>query len=113
MELTAAVEALRHIESLGLTDRKILVYTDSQYLADLPRRKSKLLKTGLISSNKIPLANADLILQLLRYLGHLSLSLVKVPSHEKENGVHNYNREVDKASRKIVRESIREHKDKE
>ncbi len=107
MELTAAVKSIEHLQTLELTDPIISIYTDSQYLADLPRRKNKLLLAGLTTKKKLPLPNADLIHQILGYLDTLSLKFIKVKSHEKYTGYENYNREVDKLSRKIVRDSVR------
>ena len=107
MELTAAVEAISHLQTLACADQEICIYTDSQYLAGLPQRKSKLLLAGLTTKKNLLLPNADLIHQLLGYLDNLSLTFIKVKSHEKFSGHENYNREVDKLSRKIVRDSVR------
>lgn len=107
MELTAAVKAIEHLQTLELADPPISIYTDSQYLADLQRRKNKLLLAGLTTKKKLLLPNADLIHQLIGYLDTLSLKFIKVKSHEKYSSYENYNREVDKLSRKIVRDSVR------
>lgn len=107
MELTAAAKAIAHLQTLEIADQEICIYTDSQYLAGLPHRKSKLLLAGLTSKKNLPLPNADVIHQLFGYLDTLSLTFIKVKSHEKFSGQENYNREVDKLSRKIVRDSVR------
>ncbi len=107
MELTAALKAIGHLQTLESADQEICIYTDSQYLAGLPHRRSKLLLAGLTTKKNLILPNADLIHQLLGYLDTLSLTFIKVRSHEKFSGQENYNREVDKLSRKIVRDSVR------
>jgi len=112
MELTAAVEAIRYIKGLEYDGRRIFLYTDSQYLADLPRRKNRLLGDGLKTRRNRPIANADLLLQLFQFLDSHLLELIKVQSHQKKNGLVNYNREVDKCSRKVVRDTVRNGPDK-
>ena len=107
MELTAAIEAMTYIQRSGITDQEIFLYTDSQYLADLSRRKINLLLTGLKTKKKVTLPNADLVVQIFQFLENFSLRLIKVPSHQKDNGRADYNREADKCARKIVRESVR------
>lgn len=107
MELTAAAQAIAHLQTLASADQEICIYTDSQYLVGLPHRKSKLLLAGLTTKKNLLLPNADLIQQLLGYLDTLSLTFIKVKSHEKFSDLENYNREVDKLSRKIVRDSVR------
>lgn len=112
MELTAALEAIRYVSGVESAGRKVFVYTDSQYLADLPRRKNRLLGDGLKTKKNRSIANADLLLQLFQFLDSHLLQFVKVQAHQKENGLVNYNREVDKCSRKIVRDTIRNGPDK-
>ena len=112
MELTAALEAIRYLSGLESASRRIFLYTDSQYLANLPRRKNRLLGAGLITRKERPIANADLLIQLFQFLDSHLLQFVKVLSHQKENGLLNYNREVDKHSRKIVRDAVRNGPDK-
>jgi ribonuclease HI len=112
MELTAALEAIRYVSGLESGSRKIFLYTDSQYLADLPRRRNRLLADGLKTKTNRSTANADLLLQLFQFLDSHLMQFVKVQSHQKENGLVNYNREVDKCSRKVVRDTVRNGPDK-
>lgn len=107
MELVAAIKAIEYLETLGLADPAISIFTDSQYLVDLQRRKNKMIASSLTTKQNVPVRNADLIKQLLPYLDHLSLKFIKVKSHEKSTGEENYNREADKLSRKIVRNFVR------
>lgn len=107
MELTAAVRAISHLQTIKFDPQDIWVYTDSQYLAGLADRRNKLLKAGLTTRRNLPLPNTDLISQLFRYQDFLSLRFTKVKSHEKLSITENFNREVDKLSRKIVRDSVR------
>jgi len=110
MEITAALCALRHIQSTASGNRPIVLFTDSQYLANLPQRKDKLLAAGMRTRKGDILRNRDLLVQLFALLDTLMIAIVKVPSHEKAGNLWNYNREVDKLSRKIVREAVRDCK---
>ncbi len=107
MELTAAIQALRKVGTLRLTERDILLYTDSQYLCGLPERRTKLIQAGFITRKNRTLANADLIRELFAILDKLQVGFIKIPAHQRKTGGENYNREADMRSRKIVRKSGR------
>lgn len=108
MELTAAIKAMEHLQAQNVTkDTPISLYTDSQYLVNLPFRRDRLEASGWVTKNRHPLRNADLIRNLLENLDKLSLTFVKVKAHEKAACGDNYNRDVDKISRKIVRDYVK------
>ena len=107
MELTAAIEAIRYIESSGMQDRQIFLFTDSQYLAGLSGRKTGLLARGLKTMRNHPVPNTDLLLLLFFFLETFSLLPVKVAAHEKANGSLNLNLEVDRSCRKVMRDAVR------
>lgn len=105
MELKAAVEALRHVEGSG---RNIRLLTDSQYVQKgmsewLPNWKAKHWKT----SNKKPVANADLWKELDALAGRHSIEWLWVKGHSGDPG----NDLADSlASRAITEGDIRETK---
>ncbi|MEO5599804.1 MAG: ribonuclease H [Cyclobacteriaceae bacterium] len=108
MELTAALRAMEHLLAQNVTkDTLVSLYTDSQYLVNLPFRRERLQVSGWVTKNLHPLRNADLIRLLLENVDKLSLTFVKVKAHEKAAGSDNYNRDVDKLSRKIVRDYVK------
>lgn len=105
MELTAALSALQHLETISAHD-EIVVYTDSQYLADLHRRKKRLLASAFTTRKKLTMPNADLLAEFFRFDDKFKLECVKVPSHAKGSSQANHNREVDMMSRSIVRKLV-------
>jgi ribonuclease HI len=108
MELTAAIEALLYLQNLRATD-EIVVHTDSQYLAGLPARRNALIAAELMTKKRRVARNSDLLLEIFGLLNHFRLSFLKIQSHQKSDQTAglNYNREVDKLSRKIVRDFVR------
>lgn len=106
MELTAAIEAINYLKSFP-SNRGAVIYTDSQYLADLPGRRKKLTQSEFVTRAKRPVANADLVARLFGLLDTLAVKFVKVRAHGKASGGINYNREADKYVRKIVRQSVK------
>lgn len=107
MELTAAIKAIEHLQKLELQQADITIFTDSQYLVNLPQRRNKLIFSGMTTKSKPPIRNAALIRQIFEHLDAISIRFIKVKAHEKSGENANYNREVDKISRKIVRDFVR------
>jgi ribonuclease HI len=103
MELTAVLEALHYLMKREHSSCKVIVYTDSQYVAGLRSRKEKLLATNFITKKNAVLQNTDLIKKIFAFDESLSIEFVKVKAHQKTNVAENLNREVDKLSRRIVR----------
>ena len=113
MELVAAIEALSYVHLRETAGEKIEIFTDSQYLAELPRRREKLLLSGFKTRKNTPLSNSDLIRQLLLMFEKIEVRMIKVPSHEKNNGTVNYNREADLWARKVLRDFVKKAGDAE
>jgi ribonuclease HI len=107
MELMAALKSFEYILSAKTSGVKIRLHTDSQYLVNLPKRKEKLEASALRTKNQAPVRNAELIRVLFSYLAVLSVTFIKVTAHQRSVNGENYNREVDRLSRKIVRDSVR------
>lgn len=105
MELTAVIKSIEYLIENKYTARKIKIYTDSQYVQRLPQRANKLESTHYITQKGNELPNTDLIKQFLSHLNVLDVELIKVKAHQKSGNMPNYNREVDKLCRKIVREN--------
>ena len=107
MELTAALKSLEHILAAEGRDAEIKLYTDSEYLVNLPARKEKLEASGWLTRNKKPVRHTDLVQRLFALMDVLLVTVLKVRAHMGSSNGENFNREVDKLSRKIVRDSVR------
>lgn len=102
MELTAVIRAIEYaIEHFKGT--QIEIYTDSQYVADLPTRKEKLKTKQFITKKGNELQNTDLLQQLINLMENFPVTFHKVKAHQKTPGIENINREVDIICRQIVR----------
>ena len=107
MELQAILNALEYLKSNDLKSSSVLIYSDSQYAVKIMERKDKL-KTAKFKTKKgNSIQNNDLVQQLIEYIETMSLKFIKVKAHQKKSDIRNYNIDVDKRSRKIVRDYIR------
>jgi len=107
MELTAAICALNYIIKNNLQSEIIELYADSQYVVDIARRKEKLEASNFATRKQLAIRNEDLVKQLISDSSRLSVQFIKVKAHLKKKIRENeFNTEVDKLSRKIVRTTI-------
>ena len=105
MELCAVIESIDFIIKKQLNFERINIYTDSQYVVGLTTRKEKLHNKDFLTNKGTLIRNADLVKKLIHYIETLPLSLIKVKAHLKETNIINYNREVDKIARAMVRDA--------
>jgi len=103
MEMTAVIEAVEFAVQKAGVHAKISVFTDSQYVVRIPARMDKLKANAFITSKGKQLPNADLILKLSQLYEQYNIAFVKVKAHQKRGETINYNREVDKMLRKLIR----------
>ncbi|MBK5278491.1 MAG: ribonuclease HI [Bacteroidia bacterium] len=106
MELLAVIKAFEYLTTASLQVLPMTIYTDSQYVVGLQRRTLKLSASGFTTKQNLPIRNAELVYQIITYLERMSVTLIKIKAHQMGNG-HVGNREVDKLSRRIVRDRIR------
>jgi ribonuclease HI len=111
MELLAVINAIEYVYSRYSVQTALNIYSDSQYVTDLPGRGEKLQATGFTVKKSTPVQHAELVKKLLLLVAKYPVSLAKIPSHQKNNE-SNYNREADMLSRKLVREEIKKLFDK-
>lgn len=105
MELTAVITAFEYLAQANLFHQFIQVFTDSQYVVGIPGRSGKLKKMSFITKSGLPLRNADLLQLLMEHIEKLKPTFIKVKAHQR--GVtQSFNHEVDKLSRKLVREEV-------
>jgi len=106
MELLGVIKAFEYIVANNLNNNEITVYSDSQYVVNIIDRKEKLLESGFITKKGTERKNSDLVKRLINYIELLHPQFIKVKAHQKKTSERNYNRDVDKLSRKLVRENI-------
>ncbi|MDP1803369.1 MAG: ribonuclease H [Bacteroidota bacterium] len=105
MELLAVIKAIEMLDANGLKDEVLNIYSDSQYVVNLSARRDKLEAKNFISNKGTPIQNADLVQTLLAQIATHQINFIKVKAHQKPNGTENFNREVDKIVRNLVREN--------
>jgi len=113
MELQAVLKAIEFVNS-RFKFKTLVVYTDSQYVSQIPQRKEKLKANCFLTKKGTPIQNADLVETLICNIETYSLELVKVKAHQHAaeiclNPPVNYNAEVDKLARLLVRETVRRY----
>ena len=106
MELIAVIRAIEFIRDHYKEVDGIKVFSDSQYVIGLSTRKEKLVAQSFNTRSGKEIQNADLVKKLLALTESLHVEWMKVKAHQKKGEVINYNNEVDKLSRKIVRENL-------
>ena len=105
MELTAVLQAIEYIRDHISSHSAIKIYSDSQYVVNLPARKEKLTAAHYITKKGKELNNSDLLKIFFTYLNEYPVELLKIKAHQKKSERINYNIEADILSRKLVRES--------
>ena len=104
MELTAVLEALRYLQRDGMIEQEISVYSDSQYVVDLLKRKDRLMSSNYQTKKFKPIRNPDLVKELIGFMNLPNIRFVKVKSHQRLTDIESkLNREVDVLSRKNMR----------
>lgn len=106
MELMAIIKGIEALQQSGLHYSSITIVTDSQYAAGLPGRSGRLLAAGLKTRSGDAIRNADLVDLLLQYIAILPLQFEKVKAHAGKTSSVNYNREVDKLARSLLRSTV-------
>lgn len=107
MELTAVLKSLEYIAEKQFSYEMINIFTDSQYVVQIEKRKEKLKAKEFRTKSGKDIQNKDLVFDLIDLIESLPVNFIKVKAHLKKTGLRNINREVDKLSRKIVRDYIR------
>ena len=105
LELQTLLWALNSIEN---SNRKILIYTDSQNIARLPFKREQLEKNNYHSKKNRLLNNADLYKIFYKITDNFSYDIIKVKGHLKTNEKNDIDKIftlVDKISRKAMREN--------
>ena len=106
MELIAVIEAINYVLKMQSKIGLIRIFTDSQYVAGIPLRAEKLISKKFVTKKGKNIQNIDLIKTFISLIRQSNIEFVKVKAHQKLSDTVNYNREVDKLARKLVRKEI-------
>jgi ribonuclease HI len=99
MELTAVISSLRALKSLRDIPRKPVLYTDSQYVQlGITDWINKWKRNSWRTSDKKPVKNKDLWMELDALAGELEISWKWVKGHSGDE----YNERCDKMTRKAI-----------
>lgn len=106
MEILAVINAVEYIQDKYPLIKEIRLVSDSQYVIGLMDRQSKFIKSNFKTKAGNDIRNVDLVKVLLVLANSISIQFVKIKAHQKETEIINYNLEVDKICRKLVREAV-------
>lgn len=106
MELTAVIEGVRAAYKQFCDFQIIDVYTDSQYVVDLPARRDKIEVQGFRTKKGRDRVNSDLLKQFFELLDQAQVHLHKVKAHQKQTHASKHNRAVDQLARKLLRKQV-------
>lgn len=109
MELLAVIKSLHYICSNDLIENTTKIVSDSQYVVNIIHRMEKFEKNLFLSAKGTAIRNKDLVEKLIYHIKIINPKFTKIKAHQKKSKEINYNRHVDKISRKIVRDYIKEH----
>jgi ribonuclease HI len=107
MEFLAVLKAIEYVNEKGPVEH-IRVFTDSQYVSRIPQRKERILANQFLTQKGTDIRNSDLVDKLINCIDLYNITFIKVKAHQKNDGTINYNREVDKLARKMVRERTKQ-----
>lgn len=113
MELTAVLNVLDYIKAQKIETSKILIYTDSQYVTGIERRKETFKLQNYKTKKGEAVRNEDLVKKLVCFIETVNIDFIKVKAHQKTTNTINYNRLVDKLARKQVRDYVSEYFNKD
>jgi ribonuclease HI len=106
MEILAVTTAVEYILNKYPLIKEIRLVSDSQYVIGLIDRQPKFIKSNFKTKAGNDIRNVDLVKVLLALANRISIRFVKIKAHQKENEIANYNIEVDKICRKLVRGAV-------
>jgi ribonuclease HI len=106
MEITAVISSITHIIQNHKTISELRIVSDSQYVIGLISREVKFRLSNFKTKAGKDIRNIDLVKELLNLVSEINVTFVKIKAHQKPTDVVNYNIEVDKLCRQLLRESL-------
>jgi len=107
MELLAVIESLSYVRANFQRQGRTVIYTDSQYVVNIPIRKEKMKAAGFLTKKELPVRNDDLVKELIGFIESMEVTFNKVKAHQKGDAHQNQNHEVDVLARQIIRDHKR------
>ena len=107
MELTAVISAIEYVQQHYKTSKNIQLNSDSQYVIGLISRADKLAAKNYKKKKGNEIANENLVKKWLFLNSLYIIECIKIKAHQQLSETTKYNIEVDKLSRKLVRDEIR------
>lgn len=106
MEIKAVTSSIKYIHQHFKSITHLKIVSDSQYVIGLIGRETKFTTRNFTTKAGKDIRNIDLVKELLLLVTEINVQFVKIKAHQKETDIVNYNIEVDKLSRKLVRELV-------
>lgn len=104
MELTAVIQSLEYLRMNNLLRESINIYSDSQYVVDLVKRKDGFVASNFLTKRLNSIRNVDLVKELISFMENPNINFIKIKAHQKLSTTDAIlNREVDLLSRKKMR----------
>jgi ribonuclease HI len=107
MEILAVINSIKYIQQHFQNIMDVKIVSDSQYVIGLIGRQAKFATSNFTTKAGNEIRNVDLVKELLHLVSTINVQFVKIKAHQKATDVVNYNIEVDKLSRQLVRESVK------
>ncbi len=106
MEILAVIKAIDYVVLNFQNNASIKIISDSQYVVGLLDRQTKFISSNYKTKAGNDIRNKDLVLQLFHHTDVLNIKFVKIKAHQKPTDIINYNNEVDKICRALVRDNL-------
>jgi len=104
MELTAVIRSLEYLRMNDRLQEPIHIYSDSQYVVDLIKRKDRLAASNFLTNKLNSVRNVDLVKELIAFMDKPAIEFIKIKSHQKLSTTDSIlNREVDLLARQMMR----------
>lgn len=108
MELLSVIKSIEFVNTLH-PETGMRIYSDSQYVCTLPERLPRLKQKSFLNKKGAEIQNADLLKTFFQLIGGQDIEWIKVKAHQKDKSEQSaHNSFVDKLSRKLVREGVKE-----
>ena len=98
------------LNEIPLAENRVIIYTDSQNIINLNRRRERLEKNNFYSKNNRQISNSDLYMEFFRMIDMFDYELIKVQGHQPtkhKDEIHRLFTLVDRASRNALRKETK------
>lgn len=109
MELLAVINSVSYVRKHFSEISNYFIVSDSQYVIGLIGRQNKFLNNNFKTKTGKDIRNISLVKEFLDLVNSIDVRFEKIKAHQKATETINYNIEVDKLSRQLVREEIKQN----